>query len=108
MSTQTAPSPPATPAETLPEKFRPLQAEILTYRRELPRLLDEKEAGRFVVIRGEQLLGTWDTYRDALQHGYDRLGDLPFMVQKIDPRDTERLDRLLTAQANACPSSPSR
>ena len=38
---------------------------IATYYRELPRLLREDQASRYVVIHGTDVLGTWDTYRDA-------------------------------------------
>lgn len=81
-----------------------LERELATYRRELPRLLEEGESGRFVVIDGDAVLGTWDTYRDGLQYGYERCGDRPFMVQRIDPRDTERLARLFPGGAAACPT----
>jgi hypothetical protein len=73
-----------------------LAAEVATYRRELPRLLDEGDAGRYVVIQGDQVLGTWDTYRDALQYGNERCGDTVHMVHRIDPRDRERFDRFFS------------
>jgi hypothetical protein len=71
-----------------------LEEELATYRRELPRLLEEGETGRFALIRGEQVVSVWDTYRDATQYGYERFADAPFMVQRIDGRDSERLARL--------------
>ena len=89
----------------LPDSLKPLAVEIAAYRRELPRLLEEGEAGRFVVIRGDQVMDTWDTYRDALQYGSERCGDQPFMVQRIDPRDVERLAQLFPDRGGApCPS----
>jgi hypothetical protein len=89
----------------LPDSLKPLAAEVATYRRELPRLLEEGEAGRFAVICGDKILDTWDTYRDALQYGNDRCGDQPFMVQRIDPRDRERLEQLFPDSGGAsCPS----
>lgn len=103
MSVET--SPPGL-ANGLSAGLLPLAAEIATYCRELPRLLDEGEAGRFVVIRGDRVLATWDSYRDALQYGYERFGDQPFMAQRIDPRDVERLAQLLpdTGNGTPCPS----
>jgi hypothetical protein len=91
---------------SLPDNLKPLAVEVATYRHALPRLLDEGEAGRFVVIQGDQVLGTWDTYRDALQYGYERFGDQPFMAQRIDPRDRERLAQLFpdTSTGTPCPS----
>ncbi len=81
-----------------------LERELASYRRELPRLLEEGESGRFAVIEGDAVLSTWDTYRDALQYGYERFGDHPFMVQRIDPRDGDRLARLFPGEGAACPS----
>ncbi|MBL8183185.1 MAG: hypothetical protein JNM56_15800 [Planctomycetia bacterium] len=66
-----------------------LEIEFDTYGRERSRLLEEGEAGRFAVIQGDKVLSTWDTYRDALQYGYERFGEQPFMVQRIDARDIE-------------------
>jgi hypothetical protein len=90
-------------AQALPDNLKPLAAEVATYCRELPRLLEEGEAGRFAVIKGDLVLGAWDTYRDALQYGYERFGAEPFMAQRIDPRDVERLARLFPAAANGAP-----
>ena len=55
----------------LPDSFG-LDKEMATYRREFPQLLGDE--GRFVVIRGEQIAGTWATYEDALQSGYEHSG----------------------------------
>jgi hypothetical protein len=67
------------------------QKEIATYRRELPRLLQEGEAGRYALIKGEHILSIWETSGDASQAGYERFGlDESFCVQKIDPCDPER------------------
>ena len=56
------------------------------YYRELPRLIDEGEEGRYAVVKGTTVHGAWDTYRDALQYGYDRFGTESFMVQVVDSR----------------------
>src|SRR5947207_2081024 len=80
------------PELSLADSLKPLAAEIASYRRELPRLLQDGEAGRFAVIRGGTVYGTWDTYRDASQYAREKfLLDQPFMVQRIDARDPERL-----------------
>ena len=59
----------------------PLQAEMATYRTKLPQLLDE--AGKFVVIQGERILGTYSAYEDALKAGYQEFKLEPFLVKKI-------------------------
>ncbi len=48
----------------------------------LPTLL-EKEAGRYVLIHGEQIVGTWDAKAEALEEGYRRFNLEPFLVHRI-------------------------
>jgi hypothetical protein len=92
-------------ALSLTDKLKPLATEVEVYRRELPRLLQEGEAGRFAVIQGGRVYGTWDTYRDASQYGREKFPlDQPFMVQRIDARDVERLARFLPAEGASCSS----
>ena len=42
-----------------------LEKEIETYNRELPNLLAEQ--GKFVVIHGDKIIGTFVSYEDALK-----------------------------------------
>ena len=60
-----------------------LERESATYQRELERLIREGEGSRFALIRGEEVVSVWDTYRDAIQAGYDRFGLEPFMVKQV-------------------------
>ena len=48
----------------------------------LPALL-EKEAGRYVLIHGEQIVGVWNTNAEALAEGYRRFNLDPFLVHRI-------------------------
>lgn len=64
-----------------------LEQEIATYRRELPRLLAEGQEGRFVLIRGNQVAGVWNTFDDACQAGHAQFGLEPFLAQPVDARD---------------------
>src|SRR5262245_47980166 len=81
-----------TALKRLPPSLEPLATELATYFRHLPELLsDPSEVGRYVVVRGDQVCGTWDTYRDALQYGYERFGTDAFLAQKIDARDLAAL-----------------
>jgi hypothetical protein len=50
-----ATGPQDTGLKPIPESWRPLFAELTTYYRHLPGLLADGEAGRFVVIMGDQL-----------------------------------------------------
>jgi hypothetical protein len=75
----------------LPAELRPLAAELEAFHRELHRLLDEGEAGRYAVVKGGQVVSTWDTYRDAIQYGYEKFGLEPFLAQPIDARYEQEL-----------------
>ena len=69
-----------------------LPREILTYRRELPRQLEQGQEGRCALINGDQVLSIWDTFDDAYQAGRERFGfDEPFLAQPIDSRDLSRV-----------------
>jgi hypothetical protein len=59
-----------------------LSKEISTYNRELSRLLGSDE-GRFVLIIGDEVISTFDTYADAVKMGYAKAGVSPFLVKKV-------------------------
>jgi hypothetical protein len=47
-----------------------------------------EHAGRWVVLRGEEVTGVWETYEAALAAGYEAHGLEPFLVQfvaEVDP-----------------------
>jgi hypothetical protein len=93
------------PAAPTQGKIDALTDEIATYRRELPRLLEEGQEGRFILLLGSQILSLWDTCGDALQAGYERFGpDGRFVVKLIDPRDRERFSQLDAEGKLPCPS----
>jgi hypothetical protein len=70
----------------------PLYHEWNTYRRELPGLLAEGHEGKFVLIKGESILGLFSTLDDAMIAGYARFLREPFRVQQV--RSKEPLIRL--------------
>ncbi|HVS40593.1 MAG TPA: hypothetical protein VMS17_33870 [Gemmataceae bacterium] len=59
-----------------------LDREWATYQANLPELL-KKDAGRYVLIHGDQIVGVWDTKDQALEEGYRRFLLGPFMVHHI-------------------------
>ncbi len=59
----------------------PLERELETYCKELPNLLSEE--GKFALIKGEGVAGTWATFEDAIQEGYRLFGLEPFLVKQI-------------------------
>ena len=70
-----------------PEKIpvTDLNKEIDTYNRLLPELLAQQ--GKFVLLRGDEAAGTYDTYQDALKAGYGKFKLEPFMVKQIVPAE---------------------
>ena len=58
-----------------------LEKEIRTYEEKLPELL--VHAGKFVVIYGQQVVGFFDSYADALQAAYAQFHSEPFLVKQI-------------------------
>lgn len=65
------------------ESTMPLAKELETFAKIYPSLKDQE--GKFVVISGEEVLGTFETYNDALQEGYKLKGMTPFLVRQILP-----------------------
>ena len=89
---------PAGTSDRLPDKARPFAAELWSYYQALPTLLAEGQDGRYVVIRGDQLYGVWDTSRDASQYGHEKFDDGKFLAQKIDSRQLPRWAELFDAR----------
>ena len=58
-----------------------LEKELETYRQKLPAMLLEE--GKFALIHGDQVVGTFDTYADALGEGYKLFKLDPFLVKQI-------------------------
>ena len=77
-----------------------LQKEIATYNRALPTLLGK--IGKFVLIKGDNVEGTYDSYEDALTIGYQRFGLDPFLVKRIAP--TEQISFFTRSFSSACPA----
>lgn len=60
----------------------PLERELETFTRELPRLR-ATEPGRFVLVKDDHLDSVWDTWADAVQAGRQRFGLEPFLVKRV-------------------------
>ena len=58
-----------------------LEKELETYKNKLPELLAEE--GKYVLIKGDEVVGTFAAYEDALKSGYERFGLEPFLVKQI-------------------------
>jgi len=62
-----------------------LDKEIETYNRLLPELIAQQ--GKFVLIKGDEQAGTFDSYQDALAAGYAKFKLEPFLVKQISPAE---------------------
>lgn len=58
-----------------------LERELALYNEHLLELLPNE--GKYVVIKGEEVLDVYDTLDDALGAGYERYGDVDFLVKQI-------------------------
>ena len=59
-----------------------LEKEIDAFRRQLPRLVLESQ-GKFALVHGEEIVGVFDTYADAVNTGYQKFKLDAFMVKQI-------------------------
>lgn len=61
---------------------RLLEGELKTYERQRDSLLGSAE-GKFVLIHGNEVVGVYDSKMDAIAQGYQRFGNVPFLVKHI-------------------------
>ncbi|MBM3983460.1 MAG: hypothetical protein FJ304_24965 [Planctomycetes bacterium] len=67
----------------LPEDTGPLATVSAVYRREAGRLMIEGHDGRWVVIKGEEIVGIWDTRTEAFAVADKRYPLEPVFVKQI-------------------------
>ncbi|CAN5490327.1 hypothetical protein BH09SUM1_BH09SUM1_00080 [soil metagenome] len=56
--------------------------ELATYKRHLAELMSSE--GKFVLVKGDEVFGPFDSYDIAIGEGYTRFGLNSFMVTKIE------------------------
>ena len=59
-----------------------LDKEIETYHEHRDSLLADAE-GKFVLVKGAEIINTFESKRDAVEQGYDRFGNAPFLVKRV-------------------------
>jgi hypothetical protein len=59
-----------------------LQDELTTYQQHRDDLL-EQAAGKFVLIHGTVIAGLFESQMQAVNAGYERFGNVPFLVKRI-------------------------
>ncbi len=59
-----------------------LETEIKTYDQQRRRLLGSCE-GKYVLIHGDQVIGAYASKMDAIMLGYQKFGNVPFLVKQV-------------------------
>ena len=59
-----------------------LETELRTYEQHREHLLGTAE-GKFVLIRNKEIVGVYDSKMDAIAQGYQKFGNVPFLVKQI-------------------------
>lgn len=65
-----------------------LEKELNTYYKNNNTFREKSPSGGFVVIKGEEVLGIWETRMDALKAGIEKYGNVEFLVKDIGESDT--------------------
>lgn len=47
----------------------------------------EQAPGKYALIKGDRLLGMFDSEANAIRNGYEKLGNVPFLVKQITEVD---------------------
>lgn len=81
----------------------PLARELETYQKLLPSLMSEE--GKYALVFGDELLGVFADYEEALKAGYARAKLTPFLVKKIS--GAESIAYFTREIDGACLISPS-
>jgi hypothetical protein len=81
--------PPTIPYTELPDGKvdSPIASEWNLYRREVGRLLAEGHENRWVLIKGEEIIGIWETEHEARAVALERYLMQPCLIQQIRSRE---------------------
>ena len=61
-----------------------LEKESKTFDQKLPELL-KADIGKYVLIKGDKVIGVFVAVADALSYGYEKYREQPFFVREILP-----------------------
>jgi len=61
-----------------------LEKEAIVFEQKVPELV-KTDIGKFVLIKEDQVIGTFEAIVDALKSGYEKYKDQPFFVKQILP-----------------------
>jgi len=80
-----------------------LEKELETYKQKLLEL--KAEEGKFVLIQGSDVVGTYTSYEDAIQEGYSKFGaNTPFLVKQIQAMEQAHFVSRLIEPCHTLPS----
>ena len=63
-----------------------LEQELATYKAKLPDLKEHQ--GKFVLIRGDEVVDFYVAYEDAIKAGYEKFKLEPFLVKQVSVTET--------------------
>jgi hypothetical protein len=78
-----------------------LEKELATYHEKLSAL--RADSGKWVLIKGDEIVDTFSAYEDALKRGYQDFGLEPFLVKRINAHEEAQMVTRLLAPAVAAP-----
>jgi hypothetical protein len=101
VQTLPSPEPPTIPHPELPPPSAdsPIASEWNVYRREVARLLAEGQENRWVLIKGEEIIGIWDGEEEARAMAFQKYQMKPCLIQQV--RSQEPIVRM-SARFWAC------
>ena len=59
-----------------------LEQELQTYEANRESLIGTAK-GKFVLIKGSEVVGIFDSNLDAIRRGYETFGNVPFLVKQV-------------------------
>ena len=63
-----------------------LETELRFFNEERSRLMHDAP-GKYALVKGDSLIGIFDSETAAIRHGYETLGNVPFLVKKVTEVD---------------------
>ncbi|HIH50686.1 MAG: hypothetical protein ABSE71_03480 [Candidatus Micrarchaeaceae archaeon] len=60
-----------------------LEEELKTYAEKKQELVRQSN-GKYVLIKGKQVIGVYESENDAIKIGIEKFGNVPFLVKKIE------------------------
>lgn len=79
-----------------------LERELATFEKERERL-EREHSGKFVLIHGDEAIGTYDSFDTAADEGLRRFGREPFLIRQVGEAPVELPTALIYGLTSANP-----